>query len=528
MLPPTLETPREVKQHYDLVYDQLIASGEYHPFLYPWATLGFGVIIIYLLLDHRKAPALRSLRFPLFGFLCAFSAWCILTNKARSPAASYGVGLVSAWGTLWTGAIMCFNDCQTDFKRIERAHGSASMKSTNVPNGGHVPNGRVKAADQSPSTGPAHRKGRLYWQPYPSTPFKDRLEWVIDIFCNFRGVGWNFGTHGIPPPPSWAQAELHDNSKEDICNPPTDPADEITTSTTGIRRFTSRRALLQNCLINLTIGFFALDLIKLIMHHDPYFWGYTTTSTAPLWLPPPIRASRILLKSYRLLTSLAGVSLALNEIFRLGPLFFCALLGPSRIGLRGAPWMNPPDFYGDFRAVLDKGLAGWWGSWWHQTFRFAFEAPGSALLAHLSIPKTSQKGKLLSLFIAFALSGSLHACGSHTQLGATRPLRGPCCFFLLQPLGILAQTLLLPYLPKKPHFLVRVYNFLFVMVWMYFTAPLLVDDFARGGVWLYEPLAFSPLRALGLGARDDGCWDLWYGLVFWRRGEGWWDTGIAF
>lgn len=51
-------------------------------------------------------------------------------------------------------------------------------------------------------------------------------------------------------------------------------------------------------------------------------------------------------------------------------------------------------------------------------------------------------------------------------------------------------------------------------------------DFVRR-VWLFEPVALSPLRLLGLGAKDDRffCW--WDGIVFWRSGKHWWDTGIA-
>jgi hypothetical protein len=79
-----------------------------------------------------------------------------------------------------------------------------------------------------------------------------------------------------------------------------------------------------------------------------------------------------------------------------------------------------------------------------------------------------------------------------------------------------------------PKLLRQFANFAFTIVWLYHTAPLLVDDFARGGVWLYEPIAFSPLRALGLGAKDDKSWDLWLDMVWWRSGKSFWDTGFAF
>lgn len=194
--------------------------------------------------------------------------------------------------------------------------------------------------------------------------------------------------------------------------------------------------------------------------------------------------------------------------------------------------MNPADMFGSYSVVLDKGLAGWWAGWWHQTFRLAFEGPATRIMEALHIEKKSPSGRAISLFVAFFLSGCLHACGSYTQLGDTRPLLGPMRFFLLQAVGILMQTTATAWLEKVgflerlPRVVKQAANFVIVHIWLYYTAPLLVDDFARGGVWLYEPVAISPLRALGFGAKDDGlfCWDR---MVWWRTGKHWWDTGIA-
>lgn len=253
----------------------------------------------------------------------------------------------------------------------------------------------------------------------------------------------------------------------------------------------------------------------------------------PSYLPAIIRKSQVLTQLYRLVLSLSGIYTPLWTIFKLGPAFFCGVIGPKWIGVRGEPWMNPVDMYGSFSAVLDKGLAGWWGGWWHQTFRFAFEAPTTRLLDTSGVSKRSATGKVLSLAIAFFLSGCIHASGSYTQLGDTRPILGPMRFFLLQGVGILLQTLLVQLLVKTgiveqcPKLLRRLTNFAVVHIWLYFTAPLLADDFAGGGVFLYEPVPFSLLRGLGLGAPGDQffCWR--HQRVWWRAGKQWWDTGIA-
>lgn len=432
---------------------------------------------------------------------------------------------------------MCFNDCQSDFKRIERAenrgvgrpqkgysNGSALQNGSTTTHSG---NQQTKNLKNQSTQGPSQRTGPLMWQSYPAGPFVERLDWVVDVFCSFRGVGWGFQTSGVPSLPEAVESEL--NGTE--CKPET--SEVMIDSKTGIQRFTDKASLLKYIGTRLVIGYLALDMIKTIMHHDAYFWGYID-APPPLFLPDYIRTSYSLVKTYRLLVSLAGIYTALSEIFWLGPLFFCGVLGHERIGVRGEPWMNPPDFFGSLRPVSDEGLAGWWGGFWHQTFRFAFGAPAIRLLEYLQIDKKTNLGRAISLFVAFFLSGCLHACGSYTQLGDTRPLRGPMMFFLLQPLGILGQTLIVEQLKtagivrRTPKMIRQLGNLALTLAWMYYTAPLLVEDFGRGGIWLYEPVAFSPLCMLGYGAKDDNGWDLWYGLVWWRNGDHWWDTGLAF
>jgi hypothetical protein len=470
MLPPDLDSPTQVQRYYNDRFDTLIQSGDYSPVVYPWASIGAGVVLLYMLLDHRTSPTLQTLRIPTFAVLFLSSTWIIVNLKARSPAGAYGLGICCSFGTLWIAALILFNDCQRDFQRIQRKE-----------------------------------DGTLHWQSYPAKPLSARMDWISDLLLNFRGVGWSFQTTGIPPVPK----DHH----------------TTTVSFTGIQRFASRPLHLRYVVIRLILGFFVLDLIKTMMNHDPYFWGYIDADPPP-WLP--FASSSVGVKSYRLLLSCAGLSTALNEIFRLQPLLFVGVLGPRYAGLRGEAWMQPADYWGSFALILDKGLAGWWGGFWHQTFRFAFEAPARWVLQRLGMDPKSPGGKVVGLFVSFGLSGCLHASGSYTQLGDTRPFRGPFCFFMAQAVGISLQTFASHQLKTAPGMMRRGGNLFFVMVWLYWTAPLLVDDFARGGIWLYEPIAFSPLRALGWGAKDDTSMNLWSGLLYWRKGERWWDTGVGF
>ncbi|WPG98682.1 Hypothetical protein R9X50_00147600 [Acrodontium crateriforme] len=524
MLPPGLNSPRQVVLYYDSVYDSLIESGQAYPFLYPWGGIGVYVVFIYLLIDHRHSVLLRRLRYVVFAFVCAFSCRSIATNKARMPSSAFGVGLISAFAILISYANLIASDAQSEFTRLERRRGKPN------PNGSGL---KLRYRAELAKTWHG-RSGRLYWQSYPSS-FIDRVDWAGDLFTSFRGTGWSFQIAQIPGLPRWAEIEISHKSDDDDDEGPVghDESQKIIRGKSGIRRFTSRKALISNTITHMVIDYLALDVIKTLMNNDPYFWGYTSTTHCPVSIPSRLCTSHIFLKSYRLTLSLAGIYTALHFIFKLGPLIFAGLLGPKYLGVKGETWMNPADMFSDPHVISTQGLAGWWGTWWHQTFRLAFSAPTHTILSLLHIKPKTTMGKTITLFVAFILSGLLHASGSYTQLGRTQPIHGPMTFFTLQPIGIIAQQLgtamlrhmgILGITPKP---IKKIGNLIFVHVWFYFTAPLLVDDFAQGGIWLYEPIPISVLRGLGFGMGDDGWW-CWFGGPGWRSGRSWFDTGIAF
>jgi Membrane bound O-acyl transferase family len=190
--------------------------------------------------------------------------------------------------------------------------------------------------------------------------------------------------------------------------------------------------------------------------------------------------------------------------------------------------------------VLDRGLAGWWGRWWHQLFRHGISEP-SRFLTERFLPgwsPRSQKTKALQLVVGFAVSGVIHAGASYTALGPhrSRPLSGPFAFFFAQAFAILAEQFVFKTLGVSrlmrswPRVLRRAGTLMYVMLWFYVTGPWLADDFARCGIWLFEPVPFSLFRGLGLGAEGEGWW-CWHGTwaVWWGGVEGtrWWRKGIA-
>jgi len=339
-------------------------------------------------------------------------------------------------------------------------------------------------------------------------------------------MGWNWRISGIPPPPPWVQDQLSLNTGT------TPEKGDTHISPTGRLRYQTTRALLSRKLLAFTLSYLTLDACKVLTTQDPYFWG-VFTAPPPSYLPAPIATSSTLLRASRLTLILLLIYASLQFLFSIPPLFLVGLIGPARIGARADPWMYA-DAYGSYATVFEKGLAGWWGGWWHQTFRFAFDSASDRVVAGLRWDRKGARVKTLRLLLAFTISGALHACGSYTMWPATSPVRGPFLFFFVQTWGILAQVLGAKGLrhvgvtQRLPRWGRRLGNFVYVHVWFYYTAPLLIDDFARGGVWLFEPVPVSVVRALGFGGGGEGWWR--WGRVYlrWWRGGRWWESGVAF
>lgn len=271
------------------------------------------------------------------------------------------------------------------------------------------------------------------------------------------------------------------------------------------------------------------------MMQDPYFIIGplpVSSSTGPHHLLPPHLAGLPypVLHTYRALLAFAGVLAVLQAVFTFDALIRLSILAPMGLIIRGprADLWHYPTGFGSLAQVLDKGLLGFWGRWWHQTFRAAFTAPAIAL--GLSPWPTA--------LIAFVHSGLLHAAGSATSAGRdkTDPW-GPFAFFVLAFLGVCVQEALgralrasgLGPVVFRQRWVRRAGNLAFVVAWLVATQGLFVDDLARGGIWLLEPVPASPLRAMGYGQPGDH-WLRWGKaeiVPWWHWGRRWWECGIA-
>jgi hypothetical protein len=540
------------RSHLDIIRQReeefvaLLERGQFSPLLLQQVFGTFFLLLVPLLVRHKGAFHSNALRYGLFAVICGFAVHTILQVRVIGMGNGYGVGIITAWFLVWSSTLLIFNDAQRDFKRIEKEYvdeNGDEHRTNPKTNGSAVSSGTSSNADcgiktrtqrtsqLSPSSSTKTPKCKVYrWQPYPHSN-SHRLDWVSDLIFNFRGPNWNWRIRSLPPLPN---AVVESSEGRAHVSETVDPQiDEA--SWTRIRY--AFRSFIRD--------YVALDIIKVLMNRDPYFWGLAGYNP-----PPPLPFSLLsfsppLVRVYRLLLSMIGVVFALDIILSLNPLFFLGLsLAFPRFSRKithqplEEAWMYPEAF-GSVNSALENGLAGAWNVWWHQLFRFGFSETSRWVTdlflsndeAANKSPLYKQLCRLIQVVVAFSVSGMVHAFGSYTQFAETKPLQ-PFLFFLLQAFGILLQRFLTcSIIPRKvssktPAWLKRAANLIFVSMWFYFTGPLIVDDFSRGGMWLFEPLPVSPLRGLGLGADGEG-WVCWRGpFLSWWSGKTWWQSGF--
>ncbi|KAH6671132.1 hypothetical protein B0J14DRAFT_595408 [Halenospora varia] len=523
-------------------FDELVGKGELRPLVLPYHIYGYLGLMVYLCIDHRQRPWLYKARWGVLGLISWWQWRTLWESSSASAATSFAAGLIASYVWVWAWVWLVFYRPQWDARRI----GRKVVKKEGMGNG-HASNGGIShmredsIGDGQDGNTDIRRRGQAnghiknetefewhtngdiseneketieyYWQPYPSTTW-ERVSWVTDLIVNFRGPGWNWAIPPLPSPPPAISKDLKlhvsQNNKSYI----------------GLKSYNTRRELIRGRIPMFIAGYFALDILKVIMMRDPYFIFGPTTYTP---LPPFNNLSHLQIRFVRQVLSSFAIVISLEMVFILAPIFLSLMLGPRIVGMRGESWYYPTT-WGSMSNILDKGLNRLWGSWWHQTFRFAFSAPTNFLIQEGYIHVKSMTAKLAALIFAFGISGILHSGGSISQLPLSYPWHAPI-FFMLQALGIFIQStacsILRPQIKTIPRSIRRIGNFVFTVGWLFGTGWWLTDDFARGGIWLWEPIPISLLRGMGF-AGSKASWWCWERLgVGIYRGRHWWETGIA-
>ncbi|KKY34551.1 hypothetical protein UCDDA912_g05505 [Diaporthe ampelina] len=540
-----------------------LALGTVKPLVVPYGVLTtFGLPILYFSVPHRNRPWLFKARYLVMLYIFLYNLRETFVTTSPNFALGYAVGLMQAWGLIWNMTLLVFMRPQFDAERVDRRRARPTVDAQAGVDGST--NGYARTSDTKENVRPVHSgdahvatrvhggsktpvpagspRGteggeavdapdgdiakslaqgyEYYWQSYPEdAPFLTRLEWSFDLVTSFRGTGWNWS---IPVVPRFSKPDKpHSGSLVDLGSIPA-------STPQGYRRHTTRRSWIRSELGPFVAGSLVLDALSVLMMKDPYFIlgpEYTDSDT-PIPLPPLLAAlGPWQLFLCRSLLGSAGVLAAISVVMKLWQLT-CAFTLRPLLGSRAELWHYPTLFGGFTHNVLDRGLAGFWGGWWHQTFRVAFAAPAAWLAGPGRRP-----GKAAAGFFAFAQSGLLHALGSASCLPPSRPWAPPV-FFMLSWAGILLQSTACgaarPATRALPRWATRAGNLAFVFLWLGATQSWMLDDLARSGIWLLEPVPVSLFRALGLGAPGDHWWRwTWEELPRLHAGAHWWDSGIA-
>ncbi|KAH7035084.1 uncharacterized protein B0I36DRAFT_317579 [Microdochium trichocladiopsis] len=564
------------------------------PFLIPLYLCGVYIIpAIYLAIPHRSEQSkwIYVARWPLLAGLTWFHVQMILHVSSPNFASAYAAGLLGAWGVIWNLTVLVWTRPQWDGKRVEVrrrmnnsntvfsagrrdeaaggqsssfgaiessgrngiASSAARKRNGNGHSIGHA-NGGVdghtseneqthKVQDgldsrQRAQNGNGHYHGtarpqpclgddfEYFWQEFQEdAPFWTRLNWSFDYVAQFRMTGWNCAIPSLPP----YEPPLCKGSKQlSLDTLPNRSRD-------GYTRVTTRRTYIYRTLfLSIIPSYILIDLLAVLLTHDPHFVvGPEHNLPLPQHLAALHPAARFL---WRQVLSLLAILSALHLVLNFGQLCLCLFCRPL-LGFRAEPW-HLPSIMGSFTQVLDRGLSGFWGSWWHQTFRFGFSAPTKYLLRYGYITKGTLAADAASFAIAFVQSGFLHAAGSYTTVPESKWWMPPLTF-LLSGVGMLLQQNLARLLWSRtslsreatPRWVRRAANLVFVLAWLSLTAWPLLDDFGRAGLWLYEPVPvslFRPLTKLGdLADRRVWRWDHDF-FPRWYRGRSLlWDTGLG-
>lgn len=460
-------------------YDQQLDTQQIAPFVVPADILQYVLLITYLMLKQKCSGTSRVL---VLVAITTTSLFSLRTSRTLGLAYGILIGISSAWCIALSLNLIVLNDPTEQYERKVSCSGSPTCED--------CPKHSIDCTSRG--------------QSMPLSP-SARLFWILDLLGSLRALHWY---HGHTQAPKLAAS--------------------------GKRHPRNYLSFGRN-LGKLFLIYLCIDCLKEVIALDPYFWGYTEHDPPGYignYLPSEISFLGLdSVRTYRMFVAFAVLYVAVELISTVGVLLFVNILGPALAGSWGEEWAYSPQ-YGDLEVICTRGLQGFWGSWWHQMFRSTLVSPIDPVIKILRVPKRGVIARVIKLVIAFSISGVIHASGSHTLWGNTKPLNS-FLFFFLQPAGIAVQILCSWGLGKlNPGIKIctrvrKAVNVLFTVFWLLHTFPLLADDLARGGLWLTEPFPISVLQLVGLGSASRArqiSFD--YGLhVF--VGRKWWQVGLA-
>lgn len=256
------------------------------------------------------------------------------------------------------------------------------------------------------------------------------------------------------------------------------------------------------------IAYLTLDLTYAYISTDEYF----TNTALSLSFPFQDDVPRTLLR-----TGILGAQL----LSFMGMMFFFPASLAVLVNLTGAlpDFWSPhtwPTYLGSPGAIVQLGVRGWWGRFWHQTMRWTVSGPGIALSDAIGVRDRSVARFVLVNMVAFFLSGFIHMglVPPEPQWATISGNAIRVCilgFFWSQAVGIMLEAMV-------AWLVVRLTG---SRVWQAGGGWWLSAVAALGWVYLWFTLSSTLLFEAG---RHLGWWRVWpVPVSFWRglRGEGW-------
>jgi hypothetical protein len=344
---------------------------------------------------------------------------------------------------------------------------------------------------------------------------------AVRLVSDLGSLAWNFVIPSIPHPPPPEKLGSMERVKLELIP---------RTTRSGYSRYLTKRGYLAGRICSLALSTVLQDAVTTFAAADPFFvYGLNSDGVLPPALSSIsspllhiVRGITVLTGSYALVFTILGY-VDIIQYF-LGGYFF---------PVRREPWYHS-SLFGSPTGILNRGLAGFWGVCWHQTFRVNLTAPVIWLERHGFLRRGSSSARIALYCFAFLNSALMHAAGSFTAVPTTKP-HHHLLFFSFAVIGVVLQQafcrLFRVQLATVPLGVRQIGNALFVMAWLALTYLPLAQDFIDVDIFIAEPVPVSIVRGLGFGVEEDRAmwwnrWDRGYWPT-WYKGSNWWNSGIA-
>ena len=440
-------TSTSFKEGYNFLTLHLVPGPRSVSYGAPWILVLAALLVPPEILSHRQL------------YLCFLPP--IYASIFHACLAMGVMDVLSVQMTLWSTVLLALCDPRRDFRRVR----TGSSKSNSIRKKGFPDLRSLK--DQAPEAAP-----KSTWEePYPQD-FIQRIYWVSALLVSPRFSNWKTG-------------ELSHDRKQ--------PAPGMT-----------RRAYLKQVLTIIIPSLLLLDAGSFYTAIDPYFSQRISIDQAlpdlstkiPVWAALRVLPPRLV----------RTVALAARIYGQLSAAFLIPavpILGLNALGLVSDEW-SPHTWhmlFGSFSTMLNHGLRGFWGAWWHQISRETASRPGRALACSLGIPSSTMMGYAILIFSAFLFSGIQHA-----GLIPSQPLHSTMSvpslklhiagFFWAQipafAVEITVSTLTRQYFPDfRGTFMARLLTSGWILVWMCLTFPLLAIPLREMGFLTFYPIPVS-------------------------------------